>query len=349
MRTVLPKVKIFNKEELLLKKKRLLIVSEGFEGRSLNFLSLSDHFYFDRVIVCKYLPIKESKYKELIKLVYDRSDISEIQELTFNRYDPFEFEKNLLNEFKQANLFDEIIVDISVMSKLMIIQILCSLQNYNGNVKVVYSEAAFYAPTSEEIRKHAYNEATTLPSTGIHDIVRTPLLTSVIMQKSPSLLIAFLSFNEQLVRALLSEFNPMHFILINSKNPYMDWREKAQFDIHKNIIKEYEKDNPIIDNLLERKSSTVDYIETFEILADLYHKYCVENRIVLAPTGTKMQALGIALLKMCCVDVHIEYPTPESYYVSGYSGSKVRETYQVEFHNLNKLIQEISNEYRLNE
>lgn len=351
---ILPKINSFNKELFLINKRRLLIVSEGFEERSVSFLSSCEKCYFDRVIVCRYFPPKESKYTKLMELVSEKCNIAEIQEFLFNRYDPFEFENQLRIEFERVHFFEEVVVDISVMSKYMIMQIVCSLEKYIGNLTVIYSEPLSYAPSEEEFQNEVKNKvqraATVLPSSGVHDIIRTPLLTSIVMQKSPALLVAFLSFNEQLIRALLSEFNPMRLYLINGAPPYLKWRENAMSEIHNNIIKEYSKDNPVDKKgTLKRKSSTLNYIDTFNLLAKIYREHCVENRIVLSPTGSKMQALGCSLIKLCCPDIHIEYPTPESYYISGYSSSEIREIHQVTFNNIFKLIKQVSNDYKLNQ
>jgi hypothetical protein len=67
------------------------------------------------------------------------------------------------------------------------------------------------------------------------------------------------------------------------------------------------------------------------VLSEVYRKYCVVNRIVLAPTGSKMQVLGSALFKLCCPDVHIEYRTPESYLIEGYSSHEIKTIYHVVF------------------
>jgi hypothetical protein len=58
--------------------------------------------------------------------------------------------------------------------------------------------------------------------------------------------------------------------------------------------------------------------------------------------------LGCALIKLCCHDIHIEYPIPESYYIDGYSSSEIRQIHQVVFNNIPEIITKISSEYKLN-
>jgi hypothetical protein len=344
----LPKVEALclTKEPL----KRILIISEGFEQRSLSFLENSAAIYFNKIVLCRYFPKKESKYEEMKRIISKFHNKTQLEEISFNRYNPFDFENNIDNKFRDINTYNEIVLDISVMSKYMIMQFVYSLSCYSGILRVIYTEPKNYAPTQEQYK--SLNEiqinAIMLPSFGVHNVIRTPLLTSIVMQKSPVLLVAFLSFNEQLIRALLSECNPMHLFLINGIPPNLKWREAAMMNIHNQIIKEYSRDNPLdSDGKLSRRTSTLDYRETFELLAQIYREYGIDDRIVLAPTGSKLQALGCILIKMCCPDIHIEYPIPESYYIEGYSSSEIKQIHQVVFNDMPKFLANISKQYQL--
>jgi hypothetical protein len=141
----------------------------------------------------------------------------------------------------------------------------------------------------------------------------------------------------------------MHLYLINGVSSHYQWKENAMFDIHRHIRDEYQNENLVdADGFLQRKTNMLEYSETFKLLASIYRDNCVNYRIVLAPTGTKMQSLGCALIKLCCSDIHIEYPIPESYYIDGYSSSKIRQIHQVIFNNIPVIITKISSEYQLN-
>lgn len=129
----------------------------------------------------------------------------------------------------------------------------------------------------------------------------------------------------------------------------MLWRERAMAEIHDSIIKEYANDNPVDERgLLNKKTSTVFYQETFELLASIYNQYCYSRRIIIAPTGSKMQALACALIKVCCPDIHIEYPNPESYFISDYSSSKIRMVHEVVIPRFKNTLYDIADSYRLN-
>ena len=60
-----------------------------------------------------------------------------------------------------------------------------------------------------------------------------------------------------------------------------------------------------------------------------------------------MQAVACALMKNCCEDIHIEYPTPESYYVDGYSSSDIKQIHQLVFDEYKIDIQNIATAYGL--
>lgn len=348
---LLPQVQQFCGEQMLRGDNTLLICAEGFEDRGLSFVQFITSRKFSEVFVLTYQPTKKSRSPELMEACTMRS-ISAPRVVEYDRFHPAVFEDKFRRAIDEViGKTEEVIVDISVMSKLMILIILAVLRNYRGKVRVIYTEPLDYAPTKEEYERHRKNLrlAANLPSYGVHDVVRTPILTSVVMQRSPAIIVAFTSFNEQLIRALLSNFNPTHLFLINGVPPTLSWRGDATQEIHADIINDYIVDNPVdAKGHLERRSSTLLYAETFSVLADIYRRYCEVNRIVLAPTGSKMQALGCALLKLCCPDVHVEYPTPESYLIEGYSSHDIKCIHHVEFQFFSNFIETLARDSGLN-
>ncbi|WP_017531228.1 MULTISPECIES: hypothetical protein [Pelosinus] len=347
----LPEVTSFNSDEMLCGPTRLVIVAEGFEPRSVYWTKLlHQEKYFLDAIICKYQPEKKSCLAELLPEVALRTFNAPLI-VEFERVYPNKFEEQLLELFKNISKYDEVVIDISVMSKLLIIIIISVIKDYGGMVKIIYSEPETYTPSLEEYNelKDVYGKPLKLPSYGVNDVVRTPLLSSIVMQRSPSIVIAFLSLNEQLIRALLSVVNPASLFLINAISPNLLWRERAMAEIHDSIIKEYANDNPVDERgLLNKKTSTVFYQETFELLASIYNQYCYSRRIIIAPTGSKMQALACALIKVCCPDIHIEYPNPESYFISDYSSSKIRMVHEVVIPRFKNTLYDIADSYRLN-
>jgi hypothetical protein len=67
----------------------------------------------------------------------------------------------------------------------------------------------------------------------------------------------------------------------------------------------------------------LDYRETLSLLIQLYWQLSATHRVLLAPAGSKMQAVGCYFAKALHPDIHIEYPSPEGFlpeYSSGISG-----------------------------
>lgn len=349
---VLPQIKPVEFERFIIGQNSLFVCCEGFEERSLSFVSkLDSKIFFSKSFVITYLPEKKSRLQELLPLVEKHSKLSP-QIVSFHRFEPQDFENDLLSN-KEAILdgIDEIIIDISVMSKLMIIILILWLSTFPGRIRIIYSEPMEYAPSIEQFEKLRLDSTNQgwLPSHGVHDVVRTTLTSSIVMQSAPSIVIAFASFNEQLLRALLSVVNPSHFFLINGVPPHLHWREEATQFINRALITEYPIENMLDEHgKLINKVSTLYYEETFEFLSKLYTKYCYSYRFIIAPTGSKLQALSCGLFKICCPDVHMEYPTPESLNFTGYSSPEIRETHEIVFDNLSGILNKVSSEYNLN-
>jgi hypothetical protein len=210
------------------------------------------------------------------------------------------------------------------MSKLAIILILDVCRELNLNVNLLYVEAKTYGPLRKEYEQAKRQKDLHRPSvqlyTGVHKVIRVSRLSSVAMQGQPSAAIVFMSFNEVLTQALLNTVYPSRLLLINGKPPKLKWREEATAWIHEQLRQEWlELDNPLNDgrrarkSLPERVTSTLDYRETLNILVGLYWSLAIDHRIILAPTGSKMQAIACFFAKALHPDIHVEYPTPSGF------------------------------------
>ena len=229
--------------------------------------------------------------------------------------------------------FDEIILDITALTKFLILVFLCKLENFPGTVRIIYSEAKHYAPTEKEYNstKDKIKKAMRFPSRGFGTILRAKCLSSIRMQGQPVTLVAFTSFNEQLVRHMLGTISPHLLIFINGKPPRAEfnWREIATVSLHAKLMKEYPLENEFDNNeRLLRTVSTLDYRETIEVITKIHKKYLLEERIIVAATGSKMQTVGLFFCKKMFSDIHIEYPTPDSYYIKGFSAG-IRDIYEL--------------------
>jgi len=329
--------------------RRLFVGAYGFEDRSLGWAryQASQGHVLDKALILRYVhPKGRNRVKEL-RLALKQLGVTNPVNLRYDVHSPYNIEQQLPYALdKLLDNVDEVVVDISAMTKLLILVVLYSLSRFDGAVRVVYSEAENYAPTREyfERWKNNMEMMTGFPSRGVESIVRIKCLSSTRMQGQPVTMVAFTSFNEQLVRHMLGSINPHRLIFINGRSPRKDfaWREKATQEIHRRSIQEYREDNPIgEDGLLERVTSLIDYFDTTAMIDEVHKQFGSHERIICATTGSKMQTVGLFFTKMMHPDIHIEYPTPDSYFVKEKSKG-VQQIYEVNFPLFSKFLEHIN-------
>jgi len=333
------------------KARRLFIGAYGFEDRTLGWSEYqqSQSDILINALMFRYDPSKgqqnnPNKIKDLRQALKNIGAHSKCDEIEYNWQVPQEIENEIEDYFDtKMKDIDEVIVDISSMTKFLILVCLCKLIRFQGTVRIVYTEAKNYSPSLKEYEKSKEDMAflAKFPSQGVRAIARARCLSSIRMQGQPVTLIAFTSFNEQLVRHLLGTMNPHRLIFINGRSPREDfaWREKATQDIHKRLIEAYSIDNPINNNeLLINSTSTLNYIETVEIINDIYNKLGIYERLICGATGSKMQTVGLFFTKLLHPDIHIEYPIPDSYYVEELS-TGIRNIHEIVIPNFSEFLE----------
>jgi len=277
-----------------------------------------DRHAISAAFVFKYFHPKGPNRVEDLKAALRHIGASKIVNVRYDMLCPQPLEDTLPDQICLED-YDEVVVDISAMTKLLILLVLCRLREYAGTVRIVCSEAREYCPSKAEYDPVKGQMAVTarFPSRGAEQIVRLRCLSSIRMQGQPVTLVAFASFNEKLVSHMLGFISPHRLILINGRPPLAEyaWREHATHDIHKRLYQEYDTDNPLNDQgVLARATSTLDYRETVDELEKIYLQHGLFERIICAATGSKMQTVGLYFSKIMHPDLQIEYPTPDSYY-----------------------------------
>ncbi|HEY9164777.1 MAG TPA: hypothetical protein VIS48_01315 [Candidatus Kryptonia bacterium] len=327
---------------------RLFIGAYGFEDRALGWPKLAkDHAIpLNSAIMFRYIHAKGKNRVNEVKDILSSLGCSQIGEIKYDVLSPMGIE-DTIGEKLAAVLQDveEIIVDITAMTKFLILVLLCGLAPYEKTLRIIYSEAEEYAPSESEYTKSRSEMGliAKFPSRGSESILRARCLSSIRMQGQPVTMVAFTSFNEQLVRHMLGTLTPHRLIFLNGRPARADfkWRELATQEIHSKLIEQYSVDNPLDEEgRLTRTVSTLDYRETVQVLKNVYDVYGFHERLIIAATGGKMQTVGLYLHKMIHPDTHVEYPTPDSYYVTGMSKG-IRMVHEVGFQNFSSSLREL--------
>jgi len=335
--------------KLVLQRGETFVTAGGFEERVLLFPQMLQSCRASRntALVLDYRPRNDKNRLEEICPILDGKGCRVICK-SYDLHAPFDFDyefRDILTSLKT----EAVCLDISGMSRLAFMIILDVVRELNLRLRVVYAEARRYAPSKEAFETAKQAEEQHLPTsfihTGVYDVLHVPRLSSIRMQNHATLLIAFDSFNEALCQALINVINPTRFILINGRPPRLElrWREQATAYVHQFLRREWsiEDDNDPI-----KTTSTLQYDETYEVLVNLYWKFSGTHRIVLAPTGSKMQTIGCYLLRSVHNDVHIEYPTVQGFFADKYS-TGIRERWQLDFGKIGDFVEHLrQNELR---
>jgi hypothetical protein len=309
----------------------IVIHAPGFEDRTMAVAEAVVPSPGARAILLEYLPFNPTNRLSDVReaLLARGIELADEDILKYDRFEPGDFETRLEKRLVVHGA-RRAVVDISTMSKLEIMLVLNVCHTLCLSVRVLYSEAQVYGPSQEEFEgareKHEIHRPSLQVFTGVHGVVRVNSLASVAMQGQPTAALVFMSFNDALTQMLLNTVYPSRLFLINGRPPVHSWREEATAWIHDQVRREWEDDNPAqpaVEGgvpLPKRVVSTLDYREAVLLLLQLYWELSSNHRVLLAPAGSKLQAVGCYLVKALHPDIHIEYPSPEGflhYYSSG--------------------------------
>jgi len=290
-----------------------LVVCAGFEDRAVavlrNALIVSAGF---SVILVNYLPfVPENRIDEIRGLCHERK--LPIIPATYDRQNPGGFGSLLLE--KIAGVKGRVFLDVSAMSRLLIVQSLVAFASRNVGFKdcfVAYTEADSYPPTRAEVAKALKQSGADptfsilLLSSGVFDVTVIPELSSTTISSTQTRLVAFPTFSADQITALRAELQPSRFTLIQGIPPKHknQWRTKAIAKINR------------MDSIIHEEyptTCTLDYRQTLDCLLRLYSQHAERERLLISPTGSKMQAVAVGLFRAFVNDVQIVYPTPKEF------------------------------------
>lgn len=308
----------------------VVLAAAGFEDRSISLPSLAIGGDSCALGVIRYTDWEPSNREVELVSKYSSCGVTEDQASFFNydRHIPDSF-ADALDDWLNRQSKHKILIDISAMSRMCILMCLESARRVNVHVGLFYTEPQMYGPSEAEYvaaRTNGMPRPSIQIYSGVDDVVRSKRLSSVALQGEPSVAIMFMSMNDLLTQALLNQLYPTRLLLINGRPPVHSWREEATAWIHSPLLREWPaEDNPCEINrqgiyLPTRVTSTFDYRETVEMLLDLYWQWSPRYRIILAPTGSKLQTVGAFFVRAAHDDIHVEYPTPKGFLPSYTTG-----------------------------
>lgn len=346
---------LISQPEIELNKGDIFIHSPGFEDRTLAFKNIIKFGTGVNAILFDYRPFNPKNKLEEVRYILESFNvaINEKDIIEYNRFNPDNFEFRLKDRLISLGA-RRVVIDISTMSKLQIMLVLNTCKDIDLIVQILYSEAQNYRPTKEEFEESKKLDKVHQPSlqiiSGVYGVVRVKSLASVSMQGQPTAAILFMSFNDILTQVLLNSVYPGRLLLINGRPPVHSWREEATAWIHDRVRREWHIDNPVSWNekhsiqMPQRVVSTLYYAETVQLLLKLYWELSFDHRILLAPSGSKMQTVGCFIAKALHPDIHIEYSAPEGF-SRGYS-SDIGPCWAIDFGRISNLLSQISIEER---
>jgi hypothetical protein len=283
----------------------LYIGAAGFEDRALALLSVFEKAKrrFQHCEAIEYEPFnprnRRSDFDQKAQGLFDS-----VSWETYHRFQPEAFTEALGRTRERSLSSSQILLDVSAMSKMLIVVMLQGLRTLDCPLRIVYSAAKIYHPTRSEYEKRSLvaPEPPIFVTTDVFRVVTTHALSSIAMQGAPIVMIAFPNFNYLELMALLNEINPHQLILIEGSTSSSEdaWKLEAIRKINKGLEVYLEPKRFLADPL--------DIEANLSILDEIYNEYCYTHKVALAPTGGKLQAVAAFFFKVMHPDIHIVYP-----------------------------------------
>jgi hypothetical protein len=301
----------------------LYIGAIGFEDRTFGFLneSLKRKKHFKSSIAIKYVPDnssnREAEFFEFTKRIFQENHV-----IVYDRFCPDNFSAALSEIIQHTQSVSQVILDVSAMSKMLIVILLYGLRNVNLPLSIIYAPAKVYHPSRDnfevvksKIEKESSDISPYFLTTDVYTVVTTTTLSSIAMQGAPLAVIAFPNFNFLEIAALLNETNAQKLFLIESIKDLGEnsWRLDAIRWINRGL-KSY-----VTPTYYVVEASDIN--ANIKVLEEIYQREKLGHKIVLSPTGGKLQAVATFCLKAMHPDIHIIYPVVRQFaqdYTEGY-------------------------------
>jgi hypothetical protein len=286
-----------------------VIVCAGFEERAVVLLqrAVSEGAQSFAVVVVAYYPATEDNLKRLEEIKRLCAGCARVQVWTYNRRDPAGAGCALLDLAGERKVH----IDISGMSRLLIVQLVAEATRRRilHRTTIWYAEARDYFPREQDVARASTSDdgdalgAAMFLSSGVFGLLVVPELSSVAMQGQPMIVVAFPSWNTMQLAAVRAELQASRYVFVRSVSldPAESWRCNAVMALNH------------LENIDERDlacASTLDYRDTLSALLTVYRDHAQREKLVVAPTGTKMQTVAVGIACGWLPDIQIVYPSP---------------------------------------
>ena len=286
----------------------VLLTCAGFEDRASETLrrAVCAGCKEFRVICVEYLPELEENRTEEVTNLCERGEY-ELERATFDRVSPAGMAERILARLGEE---ERLCVDVSGMSKLLIVQMMSAIVRCGrlATSEALYCSARDYGPVAREVEYRLAEEAdvlglTMFVSSGVFGLTVVPELSSVAMQGQPMRAIVFPSWNTMQLAAVCSELQASYFTLVHGDPPSeeREWRSEAIRKLNR---------VETLGAAEEVSVSTLDYRETLDLLLRIYGSHGGQEKLVVIPTGSKMQSVAVGLVCGYLRDIQVVYPTP---------------------------------------
>lgn len=297
----------------------VLVMCAGFEDRAtfaLNSAVKSGSEDFSAVVI-EYLPRYDENRAEEIRKIFSEVGVT-VEWLTYNRRLPAGIGEIVTDRIVGAG---NIYIDVSAMSRMLIVQLVVALAGRTcglSRVRILYTEACEYPPSRQQFAEDRESGQVDIAivdsyiSSGVWDLAAVPELSAPAAQAEAVRLIVFPSFNPAQLRLLLQELQPTFVDLINGVPPRGEnaWRLDAIQLCNAGAVRG-------LRSVADHEASTLDYRETLRLSLNLYDRRGAFDKLVIAPTGSKMQSVAIGIVRAFLSDIQIVYPTPQEFLEPG--------------------------------
>lgn len=289
----------------------VLVVCAGFEDRAIESLVRAARAgcHGFRVLSIGYLPaILENQASKVTDLCAAIG--AHVESVPFDRESPAGAAERVL---ARVGNDERLHVDVSGMSRLLIVQLVAAIVRgaYASRSEILYCTAHDYPPERKEVEASLSEPAdlvgvTMFVSAGVFGLTIVPELSSIAMQGQPMRVIAFPSWNTTQLAAVCSEIQASYITVVHGipPDPQGAWRRDAIRTLNR------------VSTLPAREevdASTLDYRETVDLLLKVYADHSQREKLIISPTGSKMQSVAVGVVCGFLRDFQVAYPTPRSF------------------------------------